>query len=339
MFRNYKLIIAICVCFISCSNIYAQTSRFRGNFPLAAPAKNSLVELKADYDNTLAAISGGMRLIEKENTPSKKTDNEVVTKQDFKNEVEKLYAYALETATTISTLQANPWQETVKDLEKLGKSIKGGKYGDAFAWLQAKDVKSSENQEELFLIWTAYLEDVRLNMPWTVPVNLDVTRTYRSVLEYVAKHFDRPYGLQAEQGAISSTTAQALSNCIEFRNELSWKGTGDITIKQDDQLRHLMANIVYYEWRLYTPINGQRAAGINKTYVRNAQKAAYYLIYSMKKHTPEWYSNPVLGECILQLYKDVLTQNWRVDGLRAIKKGAENISIDFYKDYTGRIVF
>ena len=339
MFRSYKLLIAICICCLSLSNMYGQNARFRGVYPLAAPTEDSQVELKADYEQTLAAISGGMRLIEKENTPSKKTDNEVVTKQDFKVEVEKMQAYALDLATKLAAKQANPWTETVKELEKLGKAIKGAKYKDAFAWLEAKNIKSTAEQEELFLIWATYLEDKSLNMPWTDPKNIDATRTFRSLIDYVSKKFDKPYGLQAEQGALSSNTAQYLSNCIEFRKELSWAGEGDINLKAEDQLSLLINNIVYYEWRTFTPVNGQRAAGLNKTYIRNVKKAAYYLVLAMKRDNEYWYSNPILGENILQLYKDALAQKWLVDGLRAIRKGAEDITTDFYKTYTGRNIF
>jgi hypothetical protein len=321
------------------ATVSAQNTRFKGNYPLATPAEN-IIELKAEYEHTLKAIAGGLRMIDKPNTPSKKDDKEAFTKQDFKSQVETMHTYAVELATKLAAIQKDPWTTKLSNLKtQLGKHIKGGKNQAALDWLTSNEVTNNDESEEIFLIWHDYLLDKQLNAPWLNPQNIEVNRMYRLLVEYVAKNFDRPYGLQAEQGAISADAAQALSNCLEFPAQLGWAGEDKITLKKDDELRHLTGNIVFYEWRLYTPINGQRAAAIDRNQVRNVKKALYETVFAMHHNKREWHKDKAHAANILQLYKDALDNGWAVDGLRAIRRGSDKTYSDFYQAHTGRSIF
>lgn len=319
-------------------NSHAQAGRFKGAYPLATPAEN-VIELKAEYEHNLKAICGGLRLMDKENTPSKAADKEAVSKQDFKSQIETMHTYAVELATKLAAIQKEPWATKLANLAQLGKHIKSGKAQPALDWLVANEVANSEANEELFLIWHDYLLEKQLNAPWLNPANIEATRNYRNLIDYVTKNFDRPYGLQAEQGAISANAAQALSNCLEFPNELDWTGEGKISLKEDDQLRHLASNMVFYEWRLYTPINGQRANAINRSNVRNVKRALYDVMLTMQSNKENWNKQKGHGENILLLYKDALDNGWTVDGLRAIRRGSDKVWADFYQTHTGRNIF
>jgi hypothetical protein len=333
-----RILLIISVLFLSVGSILAQSTRFRGPYPLATPAEN-IIELKAEYEHNLKAINGGLRMIDKANTPSKKDDKEAFTKAEFKAQVETMFAYATELATKLAAIQKEPWGSKVTALQQLGKSVKGGKNQAAIDWLTANETVDNEANEELFFIWHDYLEERKLNSPWLLPANLEVTRSYRNLLDYVTKNFDRPYGLQAEQGAVSANAAQALSNCLEFPEQVGWLGGKEISLKKDDELRHLASNIVFYEWRLYTPINGQRAAAINRAEVRNIRIALYNMVAAINKYQKNWNREQGHSEQILQLYRDAKIEGWAVDGLRAVRKGADGTATDFYKTHTGRSVF
>jgi hypothetical protein len=338
--RQILLIISLIISFLllSFGSMRAQPMRFRGPYPLATPAEN-IIELKAEYEHNLKAINGGLRMIEKPNTPSKKEDKEAVTKAEFKAQVETMFAYATELATKLAAIQKEPWSSKLTALQQLGKSIKGGKNQAAIDWLTANEVVDNEANEELFLIWYDYLDDRKAAVPWLLPANIEITRSYRDLLDYVTKNFDRPYGLQAEQGAVSANAAQALSNCLEFPEQVGWTGGKDISLKKDDELRQLASNLVFYEWRLYTPINGQRAAAINRVEVRNIRMAIYNTVTAIHKYQKNWSKEQGHSSQILQLYRDAKAEGWTVDGLRAVRQGSDKVATDFYQAHTGRKVF
>lgn len=339
MNATVRPLVALLCCLLVSAALYAQNTRFKGMYPLAAPAEN-IIELKAEWDYLLPAIAGGIRMIEKPNTPSKKADPEAFTKADFKAHTEAIADYALQVATKIAAIQKDPWEKRVVEMQQVQKDLKSAKYKAVVDWLATQQVQGSDQMEEQFLICHDYVVDKQVNAPWTRAENLETTRLFRSVIDYTAKNFDRPYGLQAEQGAVSANAAQSLSNCMEFPQNLSWNGEKEISFKKDDELRQLAGTIVFYEWRLYQPVNGLRAAAINRTHVRNVKNALYEVVARMKRNQKDWHKEKGLGDVIQQLYRDALENGWTLDGQRAIRRSeSKPTATDFYQAHTGRTAF
>ncbi len=339
MYKVAPTFFAFLCCLLVSAAAHAQNTRFKGMHPLAAPADN-IIELKTEWEYIMQALAGGIRMIEKQTTPAKKSDPESFTKADFKAHTEAIADYALQLATKLAAIQKDPWEKRVVEVQQVQKDLKAAKYKPVSDWLTTQQVQSTEALEEHFLICHDYIVDKQLNAPWTRAENIETTRMFRNVIDYATKAFERPYGLQAEQGAVSANAAQSLSNCLEFPQNLSWNGEKEISFKKDDEIRQLVGTIVFYEWRLYQPVNGVRAAAINRTHIRNTKKALYDLIAAMQSNQKDWHKQKGHGDNIQQLYRDAAESGWSVDGLRAIRKSeSKATTVDFYQAHTGRTAF
>ncbi len=293
------------------SALCAQPSRFSGEYPLATPAAN-IIEQKADYEKTLTAIIGGARLAALKETPTSKSDPEAITKQEFKQTIEEMLAYANELAIAMQNKQE-------ESLKKVAKLIKSDKTEEALQILKSNGGSSAENAEHIFFIWKDYLLDKKDNAAWLNPTNLKANRLYRAVLNYVSKNFERPFGLYAELGAVVSEAAQCLSNCLDNHNKLSWQGEGEIAMEKDDDLRRLAACVSYLEWRRHDAANGRRSAKVDKTVVQHLQKALFEIILTMQQQKTDWYKSVLHGTHLQVLYADAAQIGWNVDGERAQK--------------------
>lgn len=291
----------------------AQKLRFNGHYPLATPKVGSESQVKAEYEKTVTAMLGGVRLMALNTTPTKKEDAEAFTKEDYKVTVAQMSAYAEELCAILKTDYAN-------DLKKIEKSIKSNKFSNAISSLEKIGAQSIEDAETLFFIWKEYLRDKKNEAPWTDPRNIQITRMYRAMLVYVGKNYDRPFGAQAEQGAIIADAAQALSNCMENPTELAWKGESRMNMKKEDELRRLASNVSYYNWRMHDPISGKRSAHIDQDVVNHLQQALYDVVRTTIQEKDSWNNDPAHGANLLRLFEDTKRSGWTVNGDRANKR-------------------
>lgn len=292
--------------------VQAQKLRFNGHYPLATPKTSSESQVKAEYEKTLTAMLGGVRLMAMNTTPSKKEDAEAFTKDDYKIVVAEMSTYAVELCGLLKTDYAN-------DLKKIEKSIKSNKFSSAISSLEKIGAQAPEDAEAIFFIWKEYLRDKKNKAPWTDPKNIQITRMYRAMLTYVGKNYERPFGAQAEQGAIIADAAQALSNCMDNPEALAWKGESKMNMKKEDELRRLASNVSYYNWRMHDPISGKRSAHINEEFVNHLQQALYDVVRTTIQQKDRWNNDPAHGANLLRLFHDVKNSGWTVNGDRAKK--------------------
>lgn len=293
--------------------VQAQKLRFNGHYPLATPKTSSESQVKAEYEKTVTAMLGGVRLMALNTTPTKKEDEEAFTKDDYKATVGEMSVYAAELCGLLKTDYAN-------DLKKIDKSIKSNKFSSAISSLEKIGAKSVEDAEAIFFIWKEYLQDKNNNAPWTDPKNIQVTRMYRGMLAYVGKNYERPFGAQAEQGAIIADAAQALSNCMENPTELTWKGESKMNMRKEDELRRLASNVSYYNWRMHDPISGKRSAHINQEVVTHLQQALFDVVRTTIQEKDRWNNDPAHGANLLHLFEDTKRSGWSVNGDKANKR-------------------
>ncbi|WMX16876.1 hypothetical protein [Aureispira sp. CCB-E] len=292
--------------------VQAQKLRFNGHYPLATPKKGSESQAKAEYEKTVTAMLGGVRLMALNTTPTKREDPEAFTKDDYKAIVAEMGTYATELCEALKTDYAN-------DLKKIEKSIKSNKFSSAISSLEKIGAQSTEDAETIFFIWKEYLEDKKKEAPWTNPDNIQITRVYRAMLTYVSKNYERPFGAQAEQGAIIADAAQALSNCMENPTELAWKGESKMNMKKEDELRRLASNVSYYNWRLHDPVSGKRSAHIDPEVVDHLQQALFDVVRTTIQEKDRWNNDPSHGANLLRLFEDTRRSGWTVNGDRAKK--------------------
>lgn len=289
---------------------YAQKLRFHGNYPLATPKEGSQSQMQAEFDQTLVAILGGVRLMGDNNTPTNNTDPEAYTKADYQTNLEQMVAYA-------EVWDGKLGNKNGGDLKKLARAIKGGKVSDATKTLAKLGATDNKEAEQIYFIWLDYLLDQKEQSPWTNPENIQVTRAYRAMLQFVGKNYDRPFGVQAEQGAIVADAAQALSNCMENPSDLAWKGGARYSMKEGDELRRLVSNVSYYHWRLHDPTPAKRAALIDRTVVQNVEKALYDVVRSTLEKKENWGNDPAHGANLRRLFEDTRKSGWFVNGDKA----------------------
>ncbi len=290
---------------------FAQKLRFNGHYPLAAPnGKES--QVKAEYEKTLTAILGGAELMGDDNTPTKEIDNEAYTRDGYRAIVENMQRYADEMNVQLGL-------EHDDQLKKIAKAIRGNKFEAAVSELKDLGAATTDAQQ-VFFIWKDYMRDKEVGAPWTDPDNIRTTRMYRAMLQYVSKNYDRPFGVQAEQGAIVADAAQALSNCMENPDDLAWKGDDRFKMRQEDELRRLASLVAYYNWRRHDPISGKRSAHINPQIVDHVQQALYDIVRTVLDKKENWNNDPAHGANLLRLFEDTKNSGWRVDGERAKRK-------------------
>ncbi len=292
-------------------DIAAQKLRFNGHYPLATPnGKES--QVKAEYEKTLTAMLGGTELMASDKTPTKELDEEAYTKDNYKAIVEKMQTYAGEL-----NVQLKLGHDA--ELKKIAKSLKGNKYSAAMEDL--KDLgASSTDAQEVFFIWKDYMRDKEINAPWADPKNIQVTRVYRAMLQYVSKNHDRPFGVQAEQGAILADAAQALSNCMENPDDMAWKGESRFKMRKEDELRRLASLVAYYQWRKHTPVSGMRSAHIDPEIVDHVQQALFDIVRTTLEQKERWNNDPAHGANLRRLFEDTKKSGWTVDGERAKRR-------------------
>lgn len=308
---KYPYTTFLCLLMLVTTSLSAQKTRFSGQYPLATPSKSE-TQVKAEYEQTVTAILGGVRILSMETTPSKREDPEAFIKDDYKATLDKMNVYAIELCEQLGT-------DYTDKLKKIAKSIKSNKYINAIASLESIGGISDEEAESLYFIWKEYLEDKEQAMPWTDPKNLKITRVYRAMLTYVSENHDRPFGAQAEQGAVVADAAQALSNCMESPENMLWKGENKMKMREEDELRRLASCVSYYNWRLHDRISGKRAAHINPVIVQHIQKALYDVVRSVIQKQDNWDNDPAHGNNLLQLFEDTKSKGWSVNGDRAQK--------------------
>ncbi|CAA6822228.1 MAG: Unknown protein [uncultured Aureispira sp.] len=292
--------------------VQAQKLRFDGHYPLATPRMGSETQMKAEYEKTVTAMLGGVRLMALKTTLTKNEDPEAFTKDDYKVVVAEMSVYAAELCAALKTDYAN-------DLKKIEKSIKSNKFSSALTTLKNVGAQPSEDAEKIFFIWKEYLRDKKNKAPWTDPENIQTTRMYRAMLTYVGKNYERPFGTQAEQGAIIADAAQALSNCMDNPTQLDWKGDSEMNMAKGDELRRLASNVSYYNWRMHSPTSGQRSARINQDLVNHLQQALYDVVRTTMKEKERWHNDPVHGANLLRLFEDTKHSGWTVNGDKANK--------------------
>lgn len=293
----------------------AQKTRFIDNYPLAAPGDKE-ADSKEEYEKTVSAMMGGVRIMALETTPTKNDDPEAFTKDDYKKVVDEMGVYATELSKKIGSNYED-------QLKKISKSIKSNKFTEAMTSLENIGAKNGDDVEELYFIWKEYLQDLKHNAPWTDPRNIEVTRMYRSMLNYVSKNYERPFGAQAEMGAVIADAAQALSNCLEHPHQIAWKGDSKMNMRKEDELRRLASNVAYYNWRMHDKVSGRRAALINVTTIRHLQLALYDVIRTIMAQKDGWDNSSVHGLNLLRLFEDTKTSGWSVNGDKANKKKEE----------------
>ncbi len=287
---------------------FAQKLRFNGHYPLATP-NDKESQVKAEYEKTLSAILGGVELMGDDNTPTKEIDNEAYTRDGYRAIVENMERYAQELNTQLNIQHDN-------QLKKISKAIRSNKFSAAITDLKDLGANGTDAQE-VFFIWKDYMRDKEVGTPWTDPDNIQATRVYRAMLQYVGKNYDRPFGVQAEQGAIVADAAQALSNCMENPDDLAWKGESRFKMRQEDELRRLASLVAYYNWRRHDPISGKRSAHINPLIVDHVQKALYDIVRTTLEKQENWNNDPAHGVNLLHLFEDTKNSGWSVDGERA----------------------
>lgn len=287
---------------------FGQKLRFNGHYPLASPnGKES--QVKAEYEKTLTAILGGAQLMGNDKTPTKEIDQEAYTRDGYRAIVESMQRYADEMNIQLSMGHEN-------QLKKVAKALRSNKFSTAVQEL--KDLgASSTDAEKVFFIWKDYMRDKEVGAPWTDPDNIQVTRVYRAMLEYVGKNYDRPFGVQAEQGAIVADAAQALSNCMENPDDMAWKGESRFSMRQEDELRRLASTVSFYNWRRHDPTSGMRSAHINPQIVDHVQQALYDIVRTTMEKKENWNNDPAHGANLLRLFQDTKNSGWTVDGEKA----------------------
>jgi hypothetical protein len=302
--------------FLSLCNTNTLEAQRRGRFidayPLAMPSSSS--EYKAEFEKTLGAVLGGIKLLESPNVLKSRSDEEAYIVDDYKSDLNKMITYA-------KGLCEKTGNDVTKDLDNVAKAIKGSKYGNASgALLKMGAKKGVEEAEHLFFVWRDYLQDIEKESPWTNPKNIKVTRIYRMMINYVGENYDRPFGIQAEQGAVVADGAQALSNCLENPTSLDWKGEAQMGMKEGDQLRRLVSNVAYYDWRIHDKNSGQRAAHIDKEAVRLLQQSLYDVVRTILKNKENWDKDAAHGKNLLALFHATSSNGWSVNGDKAQKQ-------------------
>lgn len=300
----------LCSFWWAAPTLQAQKLRFHGHYPLATPKENSKSQMEAEYVKTLTAMLGGVRLMGDNNTPTSRTDAEAYTKGDYQLNLEKMLSYA-----TVWGEKTNAGHSA--QLKKLARLIKGGKVTEASNLLKEMGAEDIEDAQNVYFIWMDYLVAQENKAPWTDPKNIQVTRAYRSMLQFVGKNYERPFGAQAEQGAVVADAAQALSNCMEHPEDLAWKGGSRYNMKEGDELRRLVSNVSYYHWRLHDPVSAKRAALIDRRVVRNVEQALFDVVRSTLEKKENWGSDPAHGANLRRLFEDTRNSGWTVNGDRA----------------------
>lgn len=303
-------ILTLALALVAITQNKAQNSRFSGHYPLATP--QSSAEKKVEYDKTLTAVAGGIIMME--TAPNNREDPEALSKQDYQTALDEMLLYALE-------LEAELGNNAAESLKKAAKAIKSSKYEDALSSLKDGGATAiGQGSEEVFFIWKSYLTDKKNSAPWLEPDNIEVSKKYRAILYYVSKNYDRPFGAQAEIGAVVADAAQALSNSLENPQELSWLGEGELTFKQQDEMRRLASNVSYFEWRLNDVKAAPRSALIPLETVLHVKRAFFDMVRTILADKKDWSKDEAHGANLQQLYHDVQSYGWTVDGERA-KKG------------------
>ncbi len=298
---------------MQCFSLQAQAVRFSGYYPLCTPDE-SPSEILPELEMTLMAIAGGCKVADDPNTPKRRADPEAYIHDDYKETLLKMVDYASKLADKANQSSAKAL------LKKLGKSIKKKKFSEALnACMQAK-VNTKAEVEMIYFLWADYLYEQEKEVPWLKPSNRKVARQYRNLLRSAVENAkDRPFGAQAQIGAVVADAAQALSNCMENPEELSWQGEGKVSLRKADELRRLASNIAYLEWRMHDGINGRRAYHIDREIVIKAKKALYDLTAAMYREKADWYEDPHHGENLQVLYNTTFENAWKVDGTNALK--------------------
>ena len=292
--------------------LHGQQMRFVGNYPLAVPSDN-IDDIKVEFVHTLTAMLGGSRIALMKTTPSKNNKDNVFTKDDYRKSLGDMNAYLYELTEKLGI-------EKEKLLNKIGKAFESHKYEIAIKHLIDLGAKDGAESESVFFIWNAYISDIRENTPWTKPENIAITKFYRDILQYVSLNFERPFELDAAQGEILADAAQALSNCLEFPQKISWKGEPQISMTAGDELRRLASNVAYYNWRIHDKELGKSAADISVEAVRHLHKALYDIVRSKLSNKEDWDSDPAHADNLLLLFEDTKKHGWYVNGNRAQKR-------------------
>lgn len=313
--QTYLGLLCLAIVLLISETSQAQKLRFIGDYPLATPQSKES-DMKVEYEKTITSMIGGVRIMAHETTPTKREDPEAFIRDDYRITLDAMSVYATEICGNLGT-------DYGEQLKKISKSIKSGKYQDAITALENIGGKNSEGSEQLFFIWKEYLEDQKAECPWTNPKNKSVTRIYRSMLEYVSKNYDRPFGAHAEQGAIVADAAQALSNCMENPSDLAWKGEYKMNMREEDELRRLASNVAYFNWRMHDRISGKRSAHINPEVVRNLHYALYDVVETTIKSKDNWTKDAKHGNNLLKLFEDTNSNGWSVNGDKAQKRGGK----------------
>lgn len=296
----------------------AQKSRFENNYPLAGPTEAE-AQIQDEYKQTVTAMLGAVQLMAMENTPTKRDDPEAFIKDDYKKDMEYMSNYAIELSTKIGTNYSN-------EIKKAVKSAKSNKYTEAMTTLENIGAIKGDEAETIFFIWKEYIYDKKNNAPWTDPKNINVTRVYRAMLTYVSQNYERPFGMQAEQGAVIADAAQALSNCLENPENLAWKGESKMNMRKEDELRRLASNVAYYNWRMHDRVSGRRAANINTDVIRHLQLSMYDVIRTIMEKKEDWKNDPVHGQNLQRLFSDTKVNGWSVNGDKANKKEKKEVA-------------
>lgn len=291
----------------------AQKSRFENNYPLSGPSESE-AQIKDEYQQTVTAMLGGVQLMAMENTPTKRDDPEAFIKDDYKKDVELMGNYASELSEKLKTDYAN-------EIKKVLKSVKSNKFTEAATTLENIGGIKGDEAETIFFIWKEYMYDRKNNAPWIDPQNINITRVYRAMLTYVSQNYERPFGMQAEQGAVIADAAQALSNCLENPEALAWKGESKMNMRKEDELRRLASNVAYYNWRMHDRVSGRRGANINTDVIRHLQIAMFDVIRTIMDKKENWDKEPIHGQNLLQLFADTKVNGWSVNGDKANRKG------------------
>ena len=142
--KHYGIVLSILIMAIGLQT-QAQKLRFNGHYPLASPKTSSESQVKAEYEKTVTAMLGGVRLMALNTTPTKKEDPEAFTKDDYKVVVSEMNAYAIEMCDLLKT-------DYVNDLKKIEKSIKSNKFSSAISSLEKIGAQSTEDAETIFFM-------------------------------------------------------------------------------------------------------------------------------------------------------------------------------------------
>lgn len=308
--KTYIIGTILCLMFINSQNVTAQRGRFLNDYPLAYPS--STLEQKVEFEKTITAMMGGIKILESPNTTKAKGDKEAYSIENYKTSLEKMALYA-------SNASIKAAKDQSKAMSKVTKAIKGSRYASASAQLLKLGAKEAKNSESLFFIWRDYMIDIDSKMPWVQPMNIKTTRTYRMILDYTNKKNRRPFGIKAELGAVVADGAQALSNCLENPQNLEWKGGSKIEMSEGDQLQRLAGIVAFYNWRKHDVSSGKRAAHIDTKIVQLLQKSLYDVVRSIQKKGKSWDADPAHGENLLKLFETTIKSGWSVNGDKAQK--------------------